>query len=57
MIARFDEVVQDKDKRYRPDIPREMQKETGKGKVLRFVEGCGVWVSARDKFLLEKVDK
>lgn len=54
-LARYDEQIDDKDKRYRPTLPPEMLVSHPKGaKVIKFLDGKAMYMKPSEKFFIEK---
>jgi hypothetical protein len=54
-LARYDEQIDDKDKRYRPTLPPEMLVSHPKGaKVIKFLDGKAIYMKPSEKFFIEK---
>ncbi len=54
-LARYDEQVDDKDKRYRPTLPPEMLVTLPKGaKVIKYLDGKPIHLKPSEKFIIEK---
>ena len=57
-LARYDEQVDDKDKRYRPTLPPEMLVTLPKGaKVVKYLDGKPIYLKPSEKFIIEKDER
>jgi len=55
LLSRYDEQVDDKDKRYRPTLPPEMLVTLPKGsKVIKYLDGKPIHLKPSEKFIIEK---
>jgi len=55
LLSRYDEQVDDKDKRYRPTLPPEMLVTIPKGaKVVKYLDGKPIHLKPSEKFIIEK---
>jgi hypothetical protein len=57
-LARYDEQIDDKDKRYRPTLPPEMLVTLPKGaKVIKYLDGKPIHMKPSEKFVIEKDER